>query len=636
MPLNDLNKELYRQNSDAISNRSHEQSEYDPRVVGATQASPFQQEEHWQGVQKGFSPSQKKKIWISVSILAFILLAVGGAVFYAWWQKNAFHQDRVSVSFEGPKEADSTAPMKYVIHFKNDNYVSIKNAELNLSYSENFQPTDNVNLKYLSPSSSKIFIGDVKAKGEGTAELKGVFYAPKDSPVYIKASLDFIPSNGTEKLSMQGLIGVNITAAPLMLEVQAPQHAVDEDSLEYVIDYRNVDTRRMSDVQIRVEFPQGFQLGSANPKPSEKDSYWYIGNIEPDQGGKIRVQGKIRGIDQEGKDIVVSIGHVGNDGQFVVFNKQQLSTRIVSPILMVKQKLDGQDSDVIKPGDILKYTITYQNTGTIGLRDAIITAEIKGKILDFSKISIDKGSYDESKGMMTWKASDVPGLANINPKAGGEVHFSIPVKTIIPIENKLDKNFTVSSVAKIDSPDIPTQLNENKIIGSNRLELKLASKVLFETRGYYNDSKLKNSGPIPMETGKETTFTIHWSVINISNDISEAKVISSLPSGIRWIGQVYPSNEKISYNSRTNQIIWDAGNVPAGAGAIDPPREIAFQVGVTPQINQVGGPVLLVNKSIFTAKDDFVGQDITIEGNQKDTQLSEDSGVGYLNGKVAK
>ncbi|MDD5396832.1 MAG: hypothetical protein PHW24_02105 [Candidatus Moranbacteria bacterium] len=636
MSLDDLNKELYNQNLDANVPRSHEQSAYDPTVVAGQGMSPFEQEQRWNQPQKGFTPSQKKKLWIGLGVLLFVLLSIAGGFFYQWWLKNAFHQDRVAISFEGPKEADSTQITKYIIHYSNNNRVTLRNAEIQLSYSENFQPTDNLNLKYLSPSASKIFIGDVKPMSEGQAELKGIFYAPKDFPVYLHGEIHFTPSNGTADLSMENQIGVRVTAAPVTLEVAAPQDAVDGDSLDYVINYKNIDVKAIANVQIRVDFPQGFQFGAAEPRPSEKESYWYLGSLQPDQSGKIVVHGQIKGSTDEGKNIIVSLGYVGNDNSFVVYNKQEIITRIVSPILAVSQKLEGKTDNVVDAGENLKYTITYQNTGTIGLRDAIISSEIKGNILDFSKINVANGSYDASTNLITWKASDVPGLANINPKAGGTVSFTIPVKSVIPIENKLDKNFVISSVAKIDSPDIPTAIGSNKIIGSNKLDLKLASKVLFDTRGYYTDAKIKNSGPIPMVAGAETTFTIHWLVVDVSNDISEAKVVSSLPAGVRWTGQVYPSNEKISYNDRTNQIVWDAGDVPAGSGVLNPAREVVFQVAVKPQINQINEPLMLVNKSIFTATDNFVDRSITLEGDQKNTQLYEDQTVGFANGKVAK
>jgi hypothetical protein len=634
MSLKDLNEKLYDPDSKIAQTHSHEVSGYDPSVSVA-KPSPFDAEQKWNQSPKGISPKKKKILIALALILGVVALAIAGFFAYKWWLKNAFHQDRVEISFEGPGEADSTQVAKYKIKYKNNNRITLKNAQILLTYSENFQPIDNINLKFLSPSSSRIFIGDIKPMSEGSVEFKGIFYAPKDFPVYLYGAIHFIPSNGSDELSIKNQIGVNITAAPVVLDVMAPQQVIDGYDVEYVIDYRNLDTKRMSDTRVKVELPEGFRMDSAQPMPSENDSEWYIGNIEPNQGGKISIRGQLNGSENEKKSIVVSLGHIGNDKIFVVFNKQEKITEIVLPILTIKQSLENKEDNIVNAGDVLRYLITYENTGSIGLRDAIVSAQITGKILDFSKINVDKGSYDGKTNTITWKSSDVPSLAVIDSQKQGTLQFSIPVKTIIPIENNLDKNFTVTSVAKIDSPDIPISNNANKVIGSNKLELRLASKVIFDTKGYYKNTKIKNSGPLPIKVGSETTFSMHWSVINVSNNLSDVRVVSSLPSGVRWTGKIYPENEKISYNERTNQVIWEIGNIGAGTGILSSPRAIEFQVGVTPQINQVDQSLALLNQALFTAKDIFVNKNITLQTNAKDTQLYEDPSVGYVNGKVS-
>lgn len=636
MSLNDLNRELYSADPAAVTGRTHEQSAFEPTVAGNNPpASPFEGDQHWNEPQKGFSASQKRNIWIGVSIFFLIVLAVGGVFFYQWWVKNAFHQDRVSISFEGPKEIDSTQQTKYVIHYANNNRVTLKDVQLELKYSENFQPSDNLNLKYLSPSTSRMSIGDIKPMTSGQVELKGTFYAPKDTPVFVHGELSFTPSNGSSQLSMENQIGVNITAAPVFLSVIAPKDIVSGEDFEYLIDYKNMDIKSIADAQIRIDFPADFQLSSATPKPSEKSSYWYLGNLESNQGGKIVISGKMKGNSNEIKNAIVSLGHVGDENNFIVYNKQELATKVISPILIVQQKLKSNSGNVVTAGEMLKYEIAYYNSGDVALRDVIITAEINSKLLDFSKIKIPNGSYDGSTNLITWKASGVPGLANIGAKGGGTVDYEIPIKSIIPVESEIDKNFTISSIAKIDSPDVLKNDGSNRIMSSNKLDLKLDSKVLFTTTGYYIDKKIKNLGPIPMVTGSETTFALHWSVATISNDIADGVVTATLPSGVRWTNKFFPVTEKIDYNERTNQISWKVGNVPAGTGVLLPRKEIVFQVGVTPQANQIGGPIMLLNKSNFTAKDTFVDRQVSIENEEKNSRLIEDPSVGYKNGTVA-
>ncbi len=635
MSLNDLNKELYNPEEENISFRTHEQSQYDPGV-GVSAASPFDEKLEWEKAQHEMNSGQKRVLKIAVASLLLVVIGVGGFIFYGWWQKNAFFQDRVSISFEGPKEADSTQLIKYIIHYKNDNRVTLKNAEILLNYPENFQPTDNLNMKYLNSTSSRIFIGDVPAKSENTIELKGVFYAPKDFPVYLHGTMNFTPSNGSNILAMENQIGVNITTSPVILDVTVPAQAVNGDKIEYVIDYKNLDLRRLSNVQLRVDFPKGFQMTESQPIASQNESYWTIGNLEANQGGKIRIKGFIHGDDKENEVISVSLGRLGDDGQLAVYNKRETGTLIIAPFLTVVQKLSNSNSDVVSAGDVLKYTVSYKNMSTTGLRNAIVTVQLQGNVLDYSKISTEKGFFDGVKNIITWKASEIPALGNINPNEGGELTFSIPVKTVIPVANENDKNFVIKTLARIDSPDIPTPIDSNKIIGSNNLELKLASKVLFDTKGYYNDSQIKNSGPIPMQVGEETLFAIHWAVSNVSNDLTDARVVAALPTGVRWTGLIYPYNEKISYDSRTNQLVWEIGNIKAGAGLLTPVKEVEFQIGVTPQINQIGQALKLVNKSVFTGKDSFVGINVKVDNPEKNTQLTEDSRVGYEGGKVAK
>ncbi len=187
-------------------------------------------------------------------------------------------------------------------------------------------------------------------------------------------------------------------------------------------------------------------------------------------------------------------------------------------------------------------------------------------------------------------------------------------------------------MAKIDSPDVPTPIGSNKIIASNSLFFKLNSKVILETMGYYIDSNIANSGPVPPQVGKETSYTIHWLITNISNDVSDARVVSSLPTGVKWTGKIYPDKEKITYNERTNQIIWEIGKIESATGILKPKREVAFQVSIIPETNQLGKPITLVNSSTLTAKDLYTSENLKSEIKEKNTNLKEDttiSGGGY-------
>jgi len=651
MSLQDLNENLYNSSSKIVSSRTHEASDYDPAVAAnQSAASPFDKEQVWNKPKKSITSDKKKLAIIIASILGGIVLIVAGFLAFRWWQKDAFHQDRVEIYIEGPKEADSAKINKYIIHYKNNNRVTLKNAEIKLTYPENFKPAeDNENFKSLNSLSGKIFISDVGPKKEGSVEVRGAFYAPKDFPVYLYASIIFVPSNGSGELYTESQMGINITAAPATLNISAPEKTVEGYEMSYVIDYESMSSAGMSDMYIKADFPEGFRLNSARPwpLPSDQESIWEIGSLGKNEGGQITIKGQFYGNEGTEKKTVFYLGHFGDDGKFVVFSQQEAVTKIVLPALSIRQSvksLNGEEiKKIVNAGDILKYEIVYKNNNSVGVRDAVVTAEIKSRIIDFSNLRSENSFYyNEKNNTITWTAADIPELANINSKGEGKITFSVPVKKWIPIENKEDKNLVVSSLVKIDSPDIPVTDGDEKTIGSDKLELKLASKVYFYTNAFFIDSSIKNYGPIPMKVGKETTFSVHWRIDSISSDLTDVKVEAMLPTGVKWTGQTFPVNEKIIYNDRTNKIIWSPGDIIAGTGALNkekdgflnPIKEVIFQVAITPQTTDIGRAMTLVNEPTLTAKDMFVEKDVLIKGENKDTQLPEDPSVGYASSKV--
>jgi len=334
---------------------------------------------------------------------------------------------------------------------------------------------------------------------------------------------------------------------------------------------------------------------------------------------------KISGSKNEARIIQASIGSVEDGGNFLSYGQRDRSTRIVTSPLSISQTVNGDNRVSINEDEKLSYVLKFRNDGDIGLRNVIITCELDGNIFDFSQIQVGDTSFESSTNTITWKAVDVPQLANLQPNQDGEIEFSIAIKKNIPIENIKDKNFTVSSVAKIDSPDVPTPIGANKIIYSNKLELKLNTLVSLNTNIFYSNSPIENFGPLPPQVGKETSFTLQWQISNTFNDISGVKIKSALPTGVKWLDKIYPEGEKISFNKRTNEIIWDVENIKNGAGIIEPKKEVSFQVSIIPETRNIGQTVDILSSSEMIAKDEFTGKDFLINSRAVSTELLKES-----------
>ncbi len=569
-------------------------------------------------------PNERKIIKIALWLIGGLILFgfIFGAVFY--FKKTAYNEERVIVNVSGPESIDSTQTGEFIIKMKNNNRVKLSNARVILNYSENFQPELAENIQILSAVSSKIYIGEIGKHEEKEVKLKGKFFAPRDHIVYLRAILEYSPGGISGTFQAQGQLGISVKTSPIFLEVSAPLNAADNNEVEYTLDYRNLSEKNYNEIRIKVEYPGGFNFVSSEPRPAESNNFWYIGNLAAGENGQIKIRGRLKGEKGEGKIVKASLGTLGMEGKFIVYTENEKKTLMVAAPFSIIQTVDGISNLSFNAGDELSYLIEYKNISEIGMRDVIITLNIESRVVDFSKLRLESGHYDASLRTITWKAVDIPELARLEPGRGGTIRLKIPILDRLPVENENDKNFTLFTLAKIDSPDVPTPIDSNKIVSSSSLELKLNSKIVMEVKGYYNDQKIANSGPIPLQVGKETTYTIHWGIINVNNEISEVEVVSSLPGGVKWKGKFLPENENLTYNERTNQVIWRVGKLKNGTGITSEKREVYFQIGFTPQVNQFHTFPLILNETVLTAKDLFTNENLKVLVKEKNTALSED------------
>ncbi len=583
--------------------------------------------------------SEKRKLIVRVafSLLGFALLGIAFALAVKWRQ-SAFDESRVAITIDGPRQAMSNQSENYVLICENNNRATLENVEIFLDYGENFVPDPNSFFVKESDRKVKILIGKIKGRGKKEIAFSGKFYAPRKHMVYLNAVLRYHPLGTSAVFEKQGQVGVEIKSSPLTLNVSAPLDAANGNEVEYKVEYENPGEYIFDDLILEAQYPEGFSFSSAESYPDRGNNIWELGDLIAREKGEITIRGNLDGQRNEGKAIKIFL-YSNKGGEKVFYGEEERFTKIIVSPLVILQKLNDDEKTNINQGQILNYSLIYRNEGEIGLRDVIITLKIKepkGNVLDYSRLNPEDGAYDSSTQTIIWRASHIKNLSYLAPGASGEIRFSVPVKEKIDIADKDKKNFIVETIAEIDSPDVPLLLASNKIISSNKLTLKLNSKVILDVLGFYNDSNLKNQGPIPPQVGKETDYAIHWKITNVSNDLENTEVSAFLPPGVKWKGMVYPEKEedKIEFNPRSNQIIWKIGKLNNGVGIIRPVREISFQVSVVPEEHQKGNPIKLLEKSILSAQDLFTGEKIYLEVKEKNSYLSEDSGLNAQNYNV--
>ena len=626
MGIYDLDEQLHKHDGEIREelNRTHE---FDPERVADDAKVLIEKTSLWRGVRNRFFSDQSKAKRVGILAIGGIALVALVAAIFVRIQQSLFSQDRVTVSVMGPGNVNSSDTTDFVISYENANRSGLSNAELIVSYPPGFIPEGNENTFRNDVSSSVVTIGDIAAFGKGSFDFSGKFYGSKDSIAYIRAELRYKPKNLQSQFSATGQKSVNLRKASLAIELEAPLSAPPSGEVNYLVNYENTSDTPLSNMRMKATFPAGFSLKDADPKPSEGEVVWYLGGIVPGDRGKIRITGTLNGVPNEAKTFRVEFGTFQGDNTFLSYSDAERVTRVVAAPFSIRQSLNGANPAAVNPGDVLHYVAMYQNNSATALREVIVTVELEGDALDFSRLQPEKGAYDSARKVITWKASDVKQLGNLLPNASGTVEFSVPVRDDFVPKSVLTKNFQVRTVAKIESPDVPNPAGANKVVTTDTLWTKVNSRLLLETTGYYKDGAIPNTGPISPVVGQETTYTLHWLLSNTTDDTTGVEVSADLPTGVTWTGKTFPSSENISYNERTNKIMWNVGSLGVGEGILSPKREVAFQVSIRPEVNQVDTSPMLLGASLAKGKDVFTNEVIQSDTNEKTTSLREDASL---------
>jgi hypothetical protein len=644
MSLKETERKIYQREKDPSADLDErralnpQMAEEVPFAASSLEAQNLEQKKEVWITEQGEKKEKRKKLIKKISIVAGAVVLVAGIISLALYiRKSAFSDQQVKISISGPEKVKSGESVSFDINYQNLNRASLNGAVLYINYSENFKPSGNLQFESEGPSASKFNIGDIAGKSNGKVTIQGKFFGASDALVYLEAKLEYKSSTFNSIFAAKANLSVFISSSPLAIEVSGPLNEASGSAVSYVVKYQNTGQEDFNDLKIKADFPDGFSFSNSEPLAAQGNNIWYVGNLAAGQSGQVNVNGTVSGNRDEQKTVKFSVGEIGSDNAFIAYGEAQSTMKIIGSPIVLDETINGKKGDVlVSAGETLFFRVGYQNAGSVGLRDVILSVEANSPILDYARIDSQNGKseFDPEKKIITWKASEIPDFKMLAPGAQGEISFSIQVKDVIPVSGPTDKNFSFSAIARMDSPDIPTPEGANKIVASNSINVKLNSKLLAGLEGFFNDADIANSGPIPLKVGQETTFTLHLKIANVSNDVTDAKVAMTLAPGVKWKNNFLPKDASMRYSDRTNELDWNVGSLAAGTGISGDPKELVFQIGITPSQNQVGGFAPLVTQTEFSAKDSFTGQPLEFKIGAKNTNLPEDLGIGDM-GKVA-
>ena len=562
-------------------------------------------------------------------VLLALLLAIVSFLSF-WFGSPSFSESGVKLEIEGPTQVSVGDEVVYKLKYSNTTKLDLNNMIFKFTY-----PEDSVVLKngVVATNLSETFTVEQLSPGQETIkEFKAFLLGDRGNIKTAKAEISYKAGDLRTPFEKNASLSTTIIGLPISLTLSAPPNSVPGQMVNYVLDYRNESGDDIVDLRFEFDYPDGFSVQKTTPTPNTGNYVWTVPVLKNSKGGRISITGTLNGKEGETKNVSVVLKRKIGD-QYVNYEKAETSSTIANPLLGTEISVNNSSDYSAFPGDDLNYEINYSNNSNYNLIGMNLTVKLEGEMYDISGLDTKGGYYDGSNGTILWNAGTVSDFSNLAPNKNGQVSFRIKLKNSIPSGSSGSKNLFVRASARLSTPNVPSSVGGDEIFSDTSLVTKISAQPTLKQLVYYNDSAFGSSGPLPPEVGKETSFTIHWQVINPGNDINGVKISGILPTGVNWksLVSVGSGQPEPIFNKNTSEVVWNLGVLPQGVGVIGPKYEASFQVTIKPAINQKGNSVALMKDSKLSGTDVFTKQNIIVPvGNISTSDLVDRPGEGQV------
>ncbi|MDP2934234.1 MAG: hypothetical protein Q8N59_00465 [bacterium] len=561
------------------------------------------------------------------TLIVIFVIAAALATFSFIVGKNSFNLDNIKINIRIPSSVSSGEEVVVKIDYINDNRVGLKDVYLTIDY-----PSGTFSIDGKELNQERKSLGSIAKKSQGAEEFRVRLVGEKGDSKTIVAKLEFMPQNINSRFENSTTSRIEINSVLVSINIEGPEKSIAGQEANYLIEYENKTEENIYNLRLELTYDKDFKFKSAEPVPQkETNNLWQVDVLKAGEKRSINLIGNLDGKEGESKSLKVVIGKIENE-QLIQYSQLEYLTLVSPSPLLLNLVLEGMGEDCkIDPGQSLKYRIDFKNNTDVPLRELILKTYFKDSIFNLRGIQLmGIGFFDSRENIITWSGADVPALKLLEPNQSGTVSFSISIKKPVPMNNYNDKNVEAEVSAEIGTKTVPAKFAVSELKISNDLSCKVNSEVDLKAKVYYYEPSVGiiNSGPMPPRVDALTNFTVHWQILNGSNDLENVIIRSTLPQGVYW-SDVYinkVSNSNVYYNERTNDIVWQFDEkIPAGVGFLLPAYELVFQIGIRPSTNQIGTAPILINEAYLEAKDSFTGILFTDYTNQVNTNTPDDS-----------
>ncbi len=545
--------------------------------------------------------AEKKMSFLKKLFIISFLFFLGAGAFAAYFYLGGVNQvssDSININVSGPSTVKGGEELNLAILLSNSNNISLESTELIVEFPDGTREVDNQSKELPRLRES---IGVIRPNEVVNKSVKAILFGEENSEKEIKMSLEYRTAGSNAIFVKEKVYKIALSSSPVSLNFSLPEEVISNQELVMQVKVLSNALSPIKNALLDIKYPPGFNFKSAEPKPFFLDHVWKLGDLSPGKSKNIKISGILEGEENEIKSFKVSAGSASAKDEGAIAVPLGTTFRTLSirrPYLSALLSLDGKEEGdlVARRGESLAGQISLTNNLAETIRDMEINLNFSGRLLDRQSVKVKEGFFSSDKNVINWNQTTLPSLAELAPGETVVLDFSFRS------EDYGRESGVNAREAQLELGLEARGTRVTRGAGVSKIETSLNKKVKFST---LLDLEIKASAVSLPKAEKETIYNVSWKAINSSNNLTGAQIKTALPAYVRYGGNFSPQTENFLYNDTTRELVWNIGDIKAGAGYNLSAPEITFQLVLLPSLTQVGSSVALTGETQFTATDLF-------------------------------
>lgn len=545
----------------------------------------------------------------------FFVVSVGAVFYVSTIGGNTVSVNKIDLRVQGPTTIAGGDEVTLALAVTNTNAVPIQNAQLSVDFPEGTRDVADISRPFVHATES---IGTIASGATVIKSVRAVLFGSTGVPLTVPVSLSYSAAGSNAVFVKKASYSVTVSTSPLSVSIDTPAEAVSGKPLTLRLTVRSNASGPLSNVVLSGVFPFGFSVLSSSVPFS--GSVAYLGTLAPGDAKVITLTGLVTGQEREQRSFTFMVGTAKSQTDqslAVTYMTQSASVAIAAPFISATVAVNGDSSPsvTLSPGALQSVSVSYANMLSTNVSDATISVTLDGPI-DFSTVQTSNGFYQSSNHSILFSKDTIPGLANLAPGASGIGNFTFTTLDASAVSSSpmVTLTFSVSGTR-------PNEANVPELVTSSLVRTaKVTTVAALSASTLHSSGPLGNSGPIPPQVGKQTSYTIVWNVKAHGSPIAGAMLKATLPNYVTYTG-VTTDDSTFSYDPGSRSVSWNIGDLAAGQSASG-----SFQVSLTPSSSQKTTAPTLVGAATFSGYDRFSGTALSQLLTPLTTEMPTESG----------